>query len=215
MNGLHRTVYCNPSNLQITSPMANGRQVIQPKVPLERTCRKYSEDFSQRDILQRNYHRREIEPEREYYASFRLARSGQPTKLPSGFTPLRHKYTSGQESPYLPIQDNIQDRRRIIGQEQDFFQPEEERVKPYGPEIVGPVERSTKKQQRVVNTSNEAISPKIRNDVSAHIENNVVTPESTMSSNTLWLQFSQFLEQTHKEFEKLHENISRLQEVNT
>ncbi|MBW0480902.1 hypothetical protein O181_020617 [Austropuccinia psidii MF-1] len=40
-------------------------------------------------------------------------------------------------------------------------------------------------------------------------------PESTIISNTLWLQFSQFLEQTQKEFEKLHESISRLQEVYT
>ncbi|MBW0517977.1 hypothetical protein O181_057692 [Austropuccinia psidii MF-1] len=36
---LHRTVYSNPSYLQRTSPMKNGRQGIQPRVPLERTCR--------------------------------------------------------------------------------------------------------------------------------------------------------------------------------
>ncbi|MBW0526132.1 hypothetical protein O181_065847 [Austropuccinia psidii MF-1] len=61
-NGLHRTVYFNPSNLQRTSPMEDVRQVIQPRVPLEGTCRKYSEYFTQRYIIQRAYHRREIEP---------------------------------------------------------------------------------------------------------------------------------------------------------
>ncbi|MBW0490811.1 hypothetical protein O181_030526 [Austropuccinia psidii MF-1] len=96
--------------------MENGRQGNQPRVPQERSCRKYSEYFPQRDILQRNYHTREIEPERSYSDSFRLTRSGQPTKLPSGFTPLRNQQTSGQGSPYFPIPGNIQDRERIIGQ---------------------------------------------------------------------------------------------------
>ncbi|MBW0490812.1 hypothetical protein O181_030527 [Austropuccinia psidii MF-1] len=88
-------------------------------------------------------------------------------------------------------------------------------ARPYDQEIVGPSERSTKKQQNVVSTSDEASSPKVRNYISTHIGHNIVTPESTISSNTLWLQFSQLLEQTQKEFEILHENISRLQEVNT
>ncbi|MBW0536912.1 hypothetical protein O181_076627 [Austropuccinia psidii MF-1] len=61
-NGLHRTVYSNPSNLQRTSPMEDGRQGIQPRVSLERTCRKYSEYFTQRDIIQSTYHQREIKP---------------------------------------------------------------------------------------------------------------------------------------------------------
>ncbi|MBW0589905.1 hypothetical protein O181_129620 [Austropuccinia psidii MF-1] len=122
--------------------MENGIQVIQPRVPLERTCRKYSEDSPQR-----TYHRREIEPERSYSDSFRLTRSGQPTKLPIGFTPLRHQQKNGQESPYFPIPGNFQDKERIIGQEQDFFQPEEERVRPYDSEIFVPAERSTKNQK--------------------------------------------------------------------
>ncbi|MBW0572449.1 hypothetical protein O181_112164 [Austropuccinia psidii MF-1] len=68
--------------------MENDRQGIKPKVPLERTCRKYPEDFPHRDILERTYHRREIEPERAYSDYFRLTRSGQPTKIPNGFTTL-------------------------------------------------------------------------------------------------------------------------------
>ncbi|MBW0492413.1 hypothetical protein O181_032128 [Austropuccinia psidii MF-1] len=214
-NGFHRTVFSNPSNLPRTSPMENGRQGIKTRFPLQRTFRKYSEDFPQRDILQRAYYRREMEPEIRYSDPLRLMSTGNPTRLPSGFTPLRHQQISDQESPYFPIQDRIQERKRIIGQEQDFFQPEAERVRSYDPEIVGPVARSTKKQQTVVNTSNAASSPMIRNDISTQMKHNFLIPESTISSNSLWLQFSQFLEQTQKEFERLHESILRLQEAFT
>ncbi|MBW0495435.1 hypothetical protein O181_035150 [Austropuccinia psidii MF-1] len=141
--------------------------------------------------------------------------TGNPTRLPSGFKPLKHQQISDQQSPYFPIQDRIQERKRIIGQEQKFFQPEGERVRSYDPEIVGPVARSTKKQQTVINTSNAASSPMITNDISTQMKQNVVIPESTIISNNLWLQFSQFLEQTQEEFERLHERISRLQEVYT
>ncbi|MBW0578324.1 hypothetical protein O181_118039 [Austropuccinia psidii MF-1] len=193
----------------------NARQEIKTRFPLQRTCRKYSEDFPQRDILQRTYYRREMEPEIRYSDPLRLVRTGKPTRLPSGFKPLRHQHISDQESPYFPIQDRIQERKRIIGKEQDFFQPEAERVRSYDPEIVGPVARSTKKQQTVVNTSNAASSPMITNDISTQMKHNVVIPESTISSNNLWLQLSKFVEQTQKEFERLHESISRLQEVHT
>ncbi|MBW0520453.1 hypothetical protein O181_060168 [Austropuccinia psidii MF-1] len=53
---LHRIrTYSDPSNLQRNSPMENGRQLIQPRVPLERTSRKYLKNFPQRDILQRTH----------------------------------------------------------------------------------------------------------------------------------------------------------------
>ncbi|MBW0553596.1 hypothetical protein O181_093311 [Austropuccinia psidii MF-1] len=142
-------------------------------------------------------------------------RTGDPTRLPGGFTPLRNQQISDQESPYFPIPGRIQERKRIIGQEQDFFQPEEERFRSYDPEVVGTAERSTRKQQTVVSTSPEASSPKIRNDISTKIKHNSVIPESTISSNTLWPKFSQFVEKAQKEVEKLHESISRLQEVYT
>ncbi|MBW0553559.1 hypothetical protein O181_093274 [Austropuccinia psidii MF-1] len=186
-NGLHRTVCSNPSNLPRTSPMENGRQEIKARFPLQRTCRKYSEDFPQRDILQRTYYRREMEPEIRYFDPLRLMRTGNPTRLPSGFKPLRRQKISDQELPYFTVQDRIQERKRIIGKEQDFFQREAERVRAYYPGIFGPVARSTKKQQTV----------------------------STISSNTLWLKSAKFVEQTQKEFERLHESISRLQEVYT
>ncbi|MBW0549304.1 hypothetical protein O181_089019 [Austropuccinia psidii MF-1] len=120
-NALHRTVCSNPSNLPRTSLMRNGRRGIQTRFQLQRTCRKYSEDVPQRDILQRTYHRQEMEPEITYSDPLRLMRTGSPTRLPSGFIPLRHQKISDQESPYFPILDRIQERKRIIRQEQDFF----------------------------------------------------------------------------------------------
>ncbi|MBW0592545.1 hypothetical protein O181_132260 [Austropuccinia psidii MF-1] len=85
--------------------MGNGRQGIQTRFPLQRTCRNYSEDFPQRDILQRAYHRQEIEQEITHSDPLRLMRTGNPTRLPSGFTPLRQQQISDQESLYFPIQD--------------------------------------------------------------------------------------------------------------
>ncbi|MBW0461546.1 hypothetical protein O181_001261 [Austropuccinia psidii MF-1] len=83
---------------QIFKELLQWRQGIKPRVPLERTCRKYPEDFPQRDILQRTYHRREIEPDTTYSDSFRRIMSSNPSKLPSGFTPLRHQKISDQDS---------------------------------------------------------------------------------------------------------------------
>ncbi|MBW0526146.1 hypothetical protein O181_065861 [Austropuccinia psidii MF-1] len=84
-----------------------------------------------------------------YLDSFRLIRSGNPTRLPSGFTLLRHQQISDQESPYFQIPGRIQERKRIIGQEHDFFQPEEEKVRSYDPEVVGPAERSIKNNKKL------------------------------------------------------------------
>ncbi|MBW0541788.1 hypothetical protein O181_081503 [Austropuccinia psidii MF-1] len=108
-NGLHRTVYSNPSDLPRTSPMENGRQGIQTRVPLQRACRKYSEDFPQRDILQKTYHREEMKPEIIYSDPLRLMRTGIPARLPSGFKSLRHQQISDQESPYF--QSQMESRR--------------------------------------------------------------------------------------------------------
>ncbi|MBW0543436.1 hypothetical protein O181_083151 [Austropuccinia psidii MF-1] len=89
--------------------MENSRHGIRPRVPLQRTCRNYLEDFPQRGIIQRTYHRREMELDIKYSEYFRLIRSGNPTTLPIGFTPLRHQQISAQESPYFPIQ--VESRR--------------------------------------------------------------------------------------------------------
>ncbi|MBW0569523.1 hypothetical protein O181_109238 [Austropuccinia psidii MF-1] len=102
--------------------MRNGRQGIKTRFPLQRTCRKYSEDFPRRDILQRTYHRQVMEQETTYSDPFRLMRTGNPTRLPSGVTPLRHQKIRDQESPYFPIQERIQKRKRIIEQTQKEYE---------------------------------------------------------------------------------------------
>ncbi|MBW0539572.1 hypothetical protein O181_079287 [Austropuccinia psidii MF-1] len=131
--------------------MGEERQGIKNRIPLERTRKYWEyltqKDILQRtnEIHQRvkfkqevqtserkgsqyhiqsSYylcHRREMEPEREYSDFLRIKRSGQTTKLPSGFKPLRHQQISDQKSPYFPIPASIQERGRIIEQEQDFF----------------------------------------------------------------------------------------------
>ncbi|MBW0467684.1 hypothetical protein O181_007399 [Austropuccinia psidii MF-1] len=85
-----------------------------------------------------------MEPEREYSYSFRLTRSGKPTKLSSCFTPGRNQHISDQESPFFQIPGSIQEGETITGKEKAFFQPEEEIVRPYDPETAGTGERSTK-----------------------------------------------------------------------
>ncbi|MBW0576952.1 hypothetical protein O181_116667 [Austropuccinia psidii MF-1] len=74
-------------------------------------------------------YRRTVEPERAYSDSFRLTRS-RPTQLSSGFTPFRHQKISGQESPFFTIPGSFQEKTRVQGKKQDFFQPKAERVRP-------------------------------------------------------------------------------------
>ncbi|MBW0504290.1 hypothetical protein O181_044005 [Austropuccinia psidii MF-1] len=87
-----------------------------------------------------------MEPEITYSDPLRLMGPGNPTRLPSGFTLLRHQHIHDQELPYFPIPERIQEGKRIIAKEQDFFQPEAETVRSYDPEIVGPFGRITKKK---------------------------------------------------------------------
>ncbi|MBW0569335.1 hypothetical protein O181_109050 [Austropuccinia psidii MF-1] len=74
-------------------------------------------------------HRRRFEPEREYSDFFRLLRS-KTTRLPIRLKPLKNKKSSDQRSPFFTITGFSQEKTRIKVQEQDFFQPEAERVRP-------------------------------------------------------------------------------------
>ncbi|MBW0589352.1 hypothetical protein O181_129067 [Austropuccinia psidii MF-1] len=151
-----------------------------------------------------------MELQREYSDLFRLTRSGKQTKLPSGFTQLRHQKITEQESPSFKIPGSIQERDRIIGKEKYFFQSQVERVRPYDPAIVGPGKRSTKTQDRIVTTSDESGSPRIKDNIPTQVEHNDFTPESTIRSSALWIQMAQFEEETQKELERLHEKYLRL-----
>ncbi|MBW0537312.1 hypothetical protein O181_077027 [Austropuccinia psidii MF-1] len=158
--------------------MEHGQQEVQPSIPLGITWRKFPEERSQRDILQRpygnhkrlEYHRRvntsegegnQDKGESSHYPSyrrtadsdsFRLTRS-RPNQLPSGFTPLRSQQISCQESPFFTIPGSFQEKTRIKGEKQDPFQLKAERVRPNDPEAVGLGERSTQEPEIVKHTS--------------------------------------------------------------
>ncbi|MBW0469576.1 hypothetical protein O181_009291 [Austropuccinia psidii MF-1] len=153
-------------------------------------------------------YRRTADPDRAYSDSFRLTRS-RPNKLSSGFKSFRNQQISGQESPFFTIQGSFQEKTRIQGQKKDHLQPEEERVRPNDPEAVGFGERSAQELEVAVNDSRIS-SPINRNIIPTQIDPNVVTPESKLNSDALWLQMSQFSEQTQKQFAELQESHERV-----
>ncbi|MBW0462477.1 hypothetical protein O181_002192 [Austropuccinia psidii MF-1] len=135
-------------------------------------------------------YRRKSEPERAYSDSFRLTRS-IPTQLSSAF----------------------QEKTRVEGQAQDFLQPKAESVRPNYTEAVGLRERTIQEPDVVLNTSNRIRSPNTRHHTPSQMEHSFVTPESSINSNALWLQMSQYTEQTQERFAKLQENNVRLEEL--
>ncbi|MBW0532044.1 hypothetical protein O181_071759 [Austropuccinia psidii MF-1] len=208
--------------------MEHRQQAVQPGIPLGRTWRKYPEDFSQRDRLQRPYcnqqrlesHQAAQTPGGEgkqdkgkssHYPSYRRSADPdreysdsfrltrrRPNQLSSGFTPFRNQQISVQESPFFTIPGSFQEKTRIQGQKQDHLQPEEERVRPNDPEAVGFGERNAQEPEVVVNNSRIS-SPINRNITPTQIEHNVVTPESNLNSDALCLQVNQFTEQTQNQ----------------
>ncbi|MBW0532315.1 hypothetical protein O181_072030 [Austropuccinia psidii MF-1] len=163
--------------------MEHGQQEGQPSIPLGRSWRKFPEDLSQRDRLERPYGnhqkvvilpgisdswRRTADPGRDYSDSFTLTRS-RPNQISSGFTPLRNQQISGQESPFFTITGSFQEKTRIKGKKQYLFQPKAERVRPNNPEAVGLGERSTQEPEIVVHTPRIS-SPINRNMTPTQIE---------------------------------------------
>ncbi|MBW0515125.1 hypothetical protein O181_054840 [Austropuccinia psidii MF-1] len=65
-----------------------------------------------------------------------------------------------------------------------------------------------------MNTSRMS-SPINRNITSTQHEHNIVTPESSLNSDKLWLQMSQFEVKTQEKFDELHRSNVRLQELTT
>ncbi|MBW0557340.1 hypothetical protein O181_097055 [Austropuccinia psidii MF-1] len=128
-------------------------------------------------------YRRTADPDRAYSDSFRLTRS-RPNQLSSGFIPFRNQHISGQESPVFTIPGSFQEKTRIQGQKQDHIQPKEEQVRPNSPEAVGFGEISAQEPEVVVHNSRISI-PINRNITPTQIEQNVVTPESNLKSDSL------------------------------
>ncbi|MBW0534010.1 hypothetical protein O181_073725 [Austropuccinia psidii MF-1] len=219
--------------------MENGQQEFQPGIQLGRTWRKFPEDFSQRDILQKPYgnHQRleyyqevqtpggEGQPDKgesSHYPNYiRTADPDRaysdsfrltrrwPNQLSSGFKPFRNQQISGQESPFFTITGIFKEKTRIKWQKKYHLQPEEERVTPNDPEAVGFGERSAQEPEVVVNNSRIS-SPINRNITPTHIEHNVFTPESNLNSDALWLQMSQYAVKTQKKFAELEASHERM-----
>ncbi|MBW0529724.1 hypothetical protein O181_069439 [Austropuccinia psidii MF-1] len=148
------------------------------------------------------------DPDREDTDSFRLTRS-RPKKLSSGYTPFRNQQVSGQESPFFTIPGSFQEKTRIQGQRQDLFSPKAESVRPNDPETLVLGERNRQEPEVVVNNS-RINSPCNRNITPTHIEHNSVSPESNLNSDALWLQMSQYAEQTQKQSAELEASHQRM-----
>ncbi|MBW0496386.1 hypothetical protein O181_036101 [Austropuccinia psidii MF-1] len=202
--------------------MEQGQQEVQPGISLGRTWSKIPEDLSQRDRLQGPYgnHQRlesyqEVQTpggrgnqdkgESSHYPSYR--RAADPDRAYSDS--FRNQKISSQESPLFTIPGSFQEKTRKQGQKQDLLQPEEEGVRPHNPEAVGFGERSAQEPEVVVNNSIIS-SPINRNITPTQIEHNFVTPESSLNSDALWLQKSQYAEQTQKQFAELEASHERM-----
>ncbi|MBW0463380.1 hypothetical protein O181_003095 [Austropuccinia psidii MF-1] len=215
--------------------------MVQPSIPLGRTWSNFPEYMSQRDTLQRPYlnhqrleshhtvktsgaevnqdkgepshypsYRRTADPERAYSDSFWLTRS-IPDQLSSSFTPFRNQQISGQESPFFTIPGSFQEKTRIQGKKQDLFQPKAERIRPNDSEAVELGERITQEPEVAVHTSRIS-SPINRNIIPTQTEHNFVTPESSLNSDKLLLQMSQFSLQTQESLDDLKRITERLQQ---
>ncbi|MBW0464212.1 hypothetical protein O181_003927 [Austropuccinia psidii MF-1] len=219
--------------------MEHGQQDIQPGIPLDRTWSNFPEDLSQRDRIQRlcgNHqrlkshqavqtpagkgkqdkgesshnpsYRRATDPDKKYSDSSRLTRSRQ-NKLSSGFTLFRNQQISGQESPFFTSPGIFQENTRIQRQKQDNHQLKQERVGPNYPEAFLFGERSTQEPEVFLHKSRIS-SPINRNITPTQIEHNVVTPESNLNSDALWLQVSQSAQKTQKQFAELEARHERM-----
>ncbi|MBW0503421.1 hypothetical protein O181_043136 [Austropuccinia psidii MF-1] len=81
-------------------------------------------------------------------------------------------------------------------------------------EAVGLGQRSTQDSEIVVNNSRIS-SPTNRNITPTQNEHNVVTPESNLKSDKLWLQMSKFAFQTQEKLDELHKSNERLKDLTT
>ncbi|MBW0570514.1 hypothetical protein O181_110229, partial [Austropuccinia psidii MF-1] len=83
---------------------------------------------------------------------------------------------------------------------------------PNDPETVGLGERGTQEPEVVINNS-RINSPLNRNITSTQLENDAVSPESNLNSDALWLQMSQYVEQTQKQFAELEASHGRMKKL--
>ncbi|MBW0509192.1 hypothetical protein O181_048907 [Austropuccinia psidii MF-1] len=187
--------------------MEHGQQEVQPGIPLGRTWSKLPEYLSQRDRPQRPYgnHQRLESYHAVQTPGGEIPSGSQGAGKISSPVASHHPKTnrSVAKSHHSSQSQEVSSKTRIQGQTQDHLQPEEERVRPNDPEAVGCGKRSSQEPHVVVHNSRISISIN-RNITPTQIDHNVVTPESKLNSDSLWLQMSQYTEQTKKQFSELN-----------
>ncbi|MBW0497316.1 hypothetical protein O181_037031 [Austropuccinia psidii MF-1] len=123
------------------------------------------------------------------------------TKIPSG------SQGAGQISS--PVAAKHSETNRSVAKSHHY---QRERVRQNDPEAVGFGERSAQEPEVVVHNSRIS-SPINRNITPTQTDHNAVSPESNLKRDAMWLQMSQFSEQTQKQFAELqasHERIRTL-----
>ncbi|MBW0481171.1 hypothetical protein O181_020886 [Austropuccinia psidii MF-1] len=193
----------------------HGQQEVQTGISLGRTWRKLPEYLSKRDRLQRPYdnHQRTrenqatieaIEEQLHQTGHIQIPQVSQGEGKRSSPVSSNHSETnkSVANSHHSLYSQEGSRRRQGHKGKKGLFLPKAERFRPNDPETVGLCERSKQEPEVVVNNS-KISSPLNINITPTQIEHNVVTPESNLNSNALWLQMSQFAYQTQKKFEEL------------
>ncbi|MBW0493461.1 hypothetical protein O181_033176 [Austropuccinia psidii MF-1] len=173
--------------------MEHGQQDVQPGILLGRTWSKFPEDL------------------KGWNPTRQLTRS-RPSQLSSGFTPFRHQKGNDLESQLFTIPGGFQEKKRIQGEKQDLFQPKAERVRPHDTEAVCFGERSAQEPEVAVNHSRISI-PTNRNITFTQTEHNIVTSESNIKRDALWLKVLQYSERSAKQFSELEESHGRINKL--
>ncbi|MBW0495944.1 hypothetical protein O181_035659 [Austropuccinia psidii MF-1] len=206
---IHGSSSSAPPTPQKFVSMKHEQQEVQPSNSLGRTWNKWPEDLSQRDRLQGPYGNHQgldsyqavhtpegkgnqDKGESSHYPSNR--RTTDPDRAYSDSFRLTGSRPNQLSSGFTPFRN-----QKISGQE------------PHDQEAVGFGERSSQEPEVVVN-SFRISSPINRNITPTNIEHNVVTPESNLNSDALWLQMSQYAEQTQKQFTELEASHERMKE---
>ncbi|MBW0460987.1 hypothetical protein O181_000702 [Austropuccinia psidii MF-1] len=207
-----------PQTPQRSFPMEHGQQEGQPRIPLGRPWRKLPENMYKRDMLQTScgsHQRMESHKRVQTLGGERNQDKGESSHYPSYRStaePDRAYSDSLRLTRSRPTQLSISSRRQGYQGKKDFFEPKAERFKPNDPENIGLGERSTKETEIAVNSCRIS-SPNNRNNTPTQNEHHVVTPESNLNGNVLWLQMSQFSEQAQKQFAELQESHVRMEKL--
>ncbi|MBW0474346.1 hypothetical protein O181_014061 [Austropuccinia psidii MF-1] len=187
---------------------------VQPSIPLCRTWGKLPEDMSQRDILQRPYGNHQMmESHQEFQTPGgegnqdngesshypRYGRTAEPDRAYSdSFT-----VSQGVDQPKSPVASHHSGTSRSVAKSHHYSQSQvvSRRRQRYRGKNKTSFSQSKKESYPMIQKRN--INP-------TQNEDSVVTPENNLNSDALWLQMSQFSDQTQKRFAELQESHERI-----